>query len=202
MEEALHAYNSLEEEVRSGIEGNPELKETIDYYSKAARRQYYLTKCEAVSCEDLKKEPEVWSGKQIQLKLVILEVRTGNSSEERDYLAKAEGTDSEVILFDQREAGESKLNVNDQITVYGTAAGSVQRTGKNNANGNAAEETLPAVNVVYTSADLQQNGETAAEPDASYYYRKGEELAGRLNQYLKDLGRRINTQTSAGTEQD
>ena len=92
--------------------------------------------------------------------------------------------------------------MNDQITVYGTAAGSVQRTGKNNANGKAAEETLPAVNVVYTSADLQQNGETAAEPDTSYYYRKGEELAGRLNRYLKDMGRRINTQTSAGTEKD
>ncbi len=201
MEEALHAYNSLEEEVRSGIERNPELKETINYYSKAAQRQYYISGCTAVSCEDLKKEPDKWIGKQIQLKLEILEVRTDRSSEEGDYLAKVEGTESEVILFDQRETGASKLNVNDQITVYGTAAGSVKRTDKNKANG-TAEEILPAVNVVYTSADLQQNGETAAQPDAEYYYRKGEELAGRLNQYLKDLGRRINTEPSAGTEQD
>ena len=200
IDDAKDAYKELSSEEKNEISNYDSLLEAEKYYDALKTRQDYIDSCVAVSYDDLRRYPDSYKGKTIQLPLVITEAKADGWITDGDIFAVVAGTNNELGVYDKRAVREPRIITGDRITIYGTANGLVKKKTYIQGSGlfgsdlfakTVEEIEIPAINVVYTSADDLSKVTAVPMSDDEYYYQKGAELAGRLNDYLEKVDERI-----------
>lgn len=91
--------------------------DTREKTDKIYARSVFVEKCEEIPYEDLLTYPKSYKGKYIRVDIEIDELASGLFS--GDSKAHVEGTDSQLLIKDNRAVKEPILKANEVLTIYG-----------------------------------------------------------------------------------
>ncbi len=160
--EALAAYNALDSFERGMIHNHQELVTATEKYKKSEEIQKYKDECQVVTYDDLRRYPDTYEGKKVQLKLTMQDVEPDGLIFNGKILAVISGTSKEIAVYDEREVREPRFMNGDKFTVYGIANGLAKETTYVKGTGlfgsdlfadKVDEKEIPCFKVIYTNMD-------------------------------------------------
>jgi len=85
------------------------------------QREEFFEKAESVSYEELRRYPDTYSGKELELSVTITEVKTDDWLFNGAILAEYEG--QEIVISDERTTREPRFLEGDIVTIYAEGGG-------------------------------------------------------------------------------
>lgn len=112
------SYNNL---VNAHIDSTGSIAQQNYESAKTDYENAFRAECEEVSYEDLFRYPDTYKDKKIKVNVHIKEVEPDGWILQGTIWATLSG--NELVLYDERESREPRLNDGDNITLYGTGNG-------------------------------------------------------------------------------
>lgn len=169
--------------------------DTMIIQAKVAIREEFINSAQETTYESLRRNPDSNKGQPLKMRVYISEVEVDGFISNGAVWAKLDGKD--IVIYDDREVREPRLMEGDTITIYAKGDGLTKIKTYEKGTGllgsdlgaNVVDEREePSVRMIYTELDdvSKFSAETLTLDEDNYYYKKGAELAEKLNEALSD----------------